>query len=296
MKRVKWFLLFSVMLYIILLIPFDDRKHVNFDIEQPQRPVFSWGQNAYWQTLEAQYVELKQQGCNKAEVALTSNFEKLKKLIKRASVESLAPGHPIFKQLETLVFETGPVVSVCETSVMEYIKLIADMRAVIKQQSINWNIRSHATRTTLYRLLYGSRAAAEETILQSRSDLVLSLVHGTDEPSKAPYADLHDVRLRSGDILVSRGGAATSALIARGNNYPGNFSHIALVYIESDTQTPYIIEAHIEQGVVVSTAEQYLKDKKLRIMLLRPRADLGPLVADAMIPHKAAKYAYNRAI
>ena len=103
------------------------------------------------------------------------------------------------------------------------------------------------------------------------------------------------MRFHSGDILVSRGGAPTSALIARGNDYPGNFSHIAFVYVDPDTYTPFIIEAHIEQGVVVSTVEQYLEDKKLRIMLLRPRADLPQLIKDPMIPHKAAERAYSRA-
>ena len=32
--------------------------------------------------------------------------------------------------------------------------------------------------------------------------------------------------------MPSAGGAATSALIARGNDFPGNFSHIALVHVD----------------------------------------------------------------
>jgi hypothetical protein len=46
---------------------------------------------------------------------------------------------------------------------------------------------------------------------------------------------------------------------------------------------------------VVSTVEQYLEDKKLRVMLLRPRADLPQLMKDPQIPHKAAEGAYVRA-
>jgi hypothetical protein len=95
--------------------------------------------------------------------------------------------------------------------------------------------------------------------------------------------------------LVSRGGAPTSALIARGSDYPGNFSHIAFVFVDPDTRKASIVEAHIELGVVVSTVEEYLTDKKLRVMLLRPRADLPQLVKDPMIPHEAAKRAYERA-
>ena len=55
------------------------------------------------------------------------------------------------------------------------------------------------------------------------------------------------------------------------------------------------MEAHIEQGVAISTVEQYLKDRKLRIMLLRLRSDHPKLIKDPMIPHKAAELAYTRA-
>jgi hypothetical protein len=96
-------------------------------------------------------------------------------------------------------------------------------------------------------------------------------------------------------MLVSRGGYPTSALIARGNDYPGNFSHVGLVYVDSATHAVSVIEAHIEIGVAVATAEQYLADKKLRVMLLRPRADLAALQADPMLPHRAALLALERA-
>ena len=43
----------------------------------------------------------------------------------------------------------------------------------------------------------------------------------------------------------------TSALIARGNDYPGNFSHIALVHIDSSTRAITVVEAHIELGVAI---------------------------------------------
>src|SRR6266571_3850037 len=76
------------------------------------------------------------------------------------------------------------------------------------------------------------------------------------------------------------------ALIARGNDYPGNFSHIALVHVDSVSHVASAIEAHIERGVAVSTADEYMGDKKLRIMVLRLRAEL---------PHRAAALALERA-
>ncbi len=119
-------------------------------------------------------------------------------------------------------------------------------------------------------------------------DSSLPLLVGRDEPSATPSAEVHGVRIHSGDMLVSRGGYPTSALIARGNDYPGNFSHVGLVYVDSATNEISVIEAHIEVGVAITTAEGYLADKKLRLMVLRPRADLPALVADPMLPHRAA--------
>jgi hypothetical protein len=121
------------------------------------------------------------------------------------------------------------------------------------------------------------------------------LLLGTDEPSAAPTATVHGVTIRSGDLLVSRGGAPTSALIARGSDYPGNFSHVGLVHVDSSTAAVSVIEAHIENGVAVATAEQYLGAKKLRVLALRPRADLPAIVADPLLPHRAATLALERA-
>jgi hypothetical protein len=56
-----------------------------------------------------------------------------------------------------------------------------------------------------------------------------------------------------------------------------------------------VIEAHIERGVAVSSAAEYLGDRKLRILVLRPRADLSAIAADPMLPHRAATAALAEA-
>lgn len=61
--------------------------------------------------------------------------------------------------------------------------------------------------------------------------------------------------------MLSRGGAPTSALISRGSDYPGNFSHVALVYVDPKTKVASIIEAHIEVGVAIASLEEYMNDK-----------------------------------
>jgi hypothetical protein len=122
-----------------------------------------------------------------------------------------------------------------------------------------------------------------------------ALVRGDDEPAATPAAALFGVTVHSGDILVSRGGAPTSALIARGNDYPGAFSHVALLHVDPATQRAVTIESHIERGVVVAPLEDYVRDRKLRVLVLRPRADLPALAADPMLPHRAASHAVAEA-
>jgi hypothetical protein len=117
-----------------------------------------------------------------------------------------------------------------------------------------------------------------------------------NEHSVTPFTSIFGIEVHSGDLLVSRGGAEVSALISRGNDYPGNFSHVALIYVDSASNTPYLIEAHIEKGVAVSSVAQYVKDKKLRFMVLRLRSDLPVMQSNPMLPQQAAKAVYDEGL
>jgi hypothetical protein len=114
-----------------------------------------------------------------------------------------------------------------------------------------------------------------------------------EEPSVTPATAIFGIKVQSGDLLVSRGGAEVSALISRGNDYPGNFSHVALLYVDEKNNQPYLIESHIEKGVAITDVAGYIKDKKLRFMVMRPRADLPAMITDPMLPHRAAKKMYQ---
>jgi hypothetical protein len=201
---------------------------------------------------------------------------------------------PALDSLEDSFFNLAPIAAACGSLANEYVVLQGRVREAIKWQSAAWDLTTRDARDRLYRSLYGSRAAVEEVMLQQR-DSVQTLLIGSDVPSATPSATSNGVVLHSGDILVSRGGYPTSALIARGNDYPGNFSHIAFVHVDSATREISVIEAHIDRGVVIATAEQYLADKKLRVMLLRLRRDLPELQRDSLLPHKAATTMLARA-
>jgi hypothetical protein len=96
--------------------------------------------------------------------------------------------------------------------------------------------------------------------------------------------DASQLRLRSGDLLLSRGTAGTSSAIARLADEDTQFSHVGLVYIDPRTKKGYTIEAHIEFGVILTPVEKWFEDGKKRTAVFRyPDA--------ALAAHGAAKMA-----
>jgi hypothetical protein len=256
---------------------------------------FSWDRDAYWRELESRYARARAAASRAPDTETAralARFSEHLSVIARARLE---PGDPILDSALTAFFELGAEVATRPALLDDYITLYGRWRELVKDQSRRWDVSGEAARGQLYRALYGGRAAVEEVMLQHPARF-RPLFHGRDEPSATPSAVVAGVRIHSGDLLVSRGGAPTSALIARGNDFPGNFSHVALVHVDSATGAASTIEAHIENGVAVAGAAEYLANRKLRIMVLRPRADLPQLAADPMLPHRAASAALERAL
>jgi hypothetical protein len=275
-------------LYLLLLIPDSD---LSFPANGNKQP-FLWNRDEYWNALEERFKAARDSGCAQLSPRIQKELLQSHQLLAQLTSDTLAPDNFVFNEIEKNFFELGPNIAACPQKLPEYIQLQTRLRKLIKEQSQHWDMNSPSARDRIYRLLYGSRAALEEVMLQVPVDSLSALSPGDDEPSQTPSAKILGVTIHSGDILVSRGGAPTSALIARGNDYPGNFSHVALVHVDSKTSLASIIESHIERGVAISTLEEYLRDKKLRVMILRPRA---ALVADPALPHQAATYALQQA-
>ena len=255
---------------------------------------FAWNQNEYWRSLEQSYVALRDTGCATAEPGSARELTALRADADRLSATAQPADAPAFDSLERRFFALGPVIAACPARLEDYVHLSGQLREAIKWQSRSWDVAGDVARARLYRSLYGMRGAVEEVMLHHPKEAV-ALLLGQPAPSATPATTVQGVEIHSGDILVSRGGYPTSALIARGNDYPGNFSHVGLVYVDSGSHVASVIEAHIEQGVAVSTADAYLQDKKLRIMVLRLRSDLPALTQDPMLPHRAAALALERA-
>ena len=270
--------------FLLLLIPAREPAPPH---PAPGRP-FEWRQDERWQALEASFQRARAERCATIAIRASKLLGTGGRLLADVAAHRLEPTDPKFAEIERLTFELGPMVAACPGTLPGYIELVTRERSVVKGQSRRWDLRSRAARDALYRLLYGARGALEEAMLQAPGAAVPALVRGDDEPSSTPAAEVLGVRIHSGDLLVSRGGAPTSALIARGNDYPGNFSHVALVFVDGSSGTASVVESHIERGVAIATLPDYLRDTKLRVMVLRPRADLPRLAADPMLPHRAA--------
>lgn len=261
--------------------------------EVPQGPgnePFVWDRDALWSRLEQLHDRVRTDGCPTTAAPPLPHLETVVDALER---DRPGPDDPRWEELEAGVFESAALVAACGEGLSPLLALRARLRRVAKDASQAWPVDRNS-RDRLYRLLYGARAAIEEVLLQLPDSPALALEPGEDEPSAAPSVMIEGVRIHSGDLLLSRGGAPTSAFIARGSDYPGNFSHVALVHV-SEAGVASAIEAHIERGVTIADTRAYFSDKKLRIAVLRLRADHPALQGDPMLPHRVATEALEEA-
>lgn len=77
------------------------------------------------------------------------------------------------------------------------------------------------------------------------------------------------LKLQSGDVILSRGTAYTSAAIARLGQNDSNFSHLSIVYRDPATGGLATSEAQIETGSFNAPFSKYLGDGKIRAAVFR---------------------------
>ncbi|MFV1884062.1 MAG: YiiX/YebB-like N1pC/P60 family cysteine hydrolase [Balneola sp.] len=290
-KKLLYFLLGIFVLYGILLIP--DTSSINIESEGNATP-FIWNQDERWDELETEFIEARENKELITPGTINVLISKISNLLDDLEQSEFNPNDPRLEKLLNDFFETAPVVAAQDVQNKDFFELYNRARKIIKEESTNWDINQPETRVALYKVLYGMRATVEEVLLQSEYEID-PVLYVKEEESATPSTNILGIKVHSGDLLVSRGGAEVSALISRGNDFPGNFSHVALIYIEEGTNIPYIIEAHIERGVDIANLEEYIQDRKLRFMVLRPRFDLPEIQENPMLPHIAAKEMFEEA-
>ncbi|RYY50653.1 MAG: hypothetical protein EOO06_03130 [Chitinophagaceae bacterium] len=279
-----------LVVYLLLLIP-DFKK--DSPVIQTKQPSFVWDRDSLWHQLEKEFAAAKLLPEAQLQVAIDSLKNKSLSTLNRIAAASSAANNASLDSLLQHFFSLGPLVAAHPANLKWYAQHYNDIRNYVKDQSQHWSIRELAVRNRLYSLLYGMRAAVEEVMLQAGPPYLPPAMFVKDEASVTTSASIFGIEVHSGDLLVSRGGAEVSALISRGNDYPGNFSHVALLYVEAGTNKPFLIESHIEKGVAIASVDEYEQDKKLRFMVLRPRADLPGMKANPTLPHLAAQKMYE---
>ncbi len=88
----------------------------------------------------------------------------------------------------------------------------------------------------------------------------------TDVQSNPVFAGLTNIL--AGDLLLSRGNAASSSAIARLSDEDSQFSHLAMVYVDLQGRR-WVIQSEIELGTVIIPIEDWLKDHKKRTVVYR---------------------------
>lgn len=296
MKRAFSFLLKIIaglaLLYLILLIP---SKEKDEQLLIPSSTAFAWNQDGVWLQLEKDYVAAKKLSANEISMAIDSLQTALTNIYSQLQTKKVEPTDSLLPEVNKIFFSLAPYVAQQPAAYKKYLATYNLWRNYLKEQSQFWDMNQPQAQQTLYKLLYGMRAATEEVALQFPENQSPALLQVNTSYAKADSVNILGASVHSGDILVSRGGAEVSALISRGNDFPGNFSHVALVYIDDKTKEPYLIESHIEKGVAISGVADYEKDKKLRMMILRLRSDLPQLQKEPNLGHIAAKNIYEYA-
>ncbi|MGQ0672959.1 MAG: YiiX/YebB-like N1pC/P60 family cysteine hydrolase [Hyphomicrobium sp.] len=93
------------------------------------------------------------------------------------------------------------------------------------------------------------------------------------------FYDGSHIPFRSGDVLLVRGTAHNSAAIARIGDVDSQFSHVGVVFRDEADQ-PWIVEALIEAGSVITPLESFVNEGLARAVLYRHRsADLAQRAA-----------------
>ena len=96
------------------------------------------------------------------------------------------------------------------------------------------------------------------------------------------------IEFKTGDILIARGTAVVSSLIARLGDEEGDFSHLAIVS-EDVHGKKYIVQSLIQTGTIITPLNEFLAETEGRMVLLRFKDQALAARAARLIIHRAAQ-------
>lgn len=216
-------------------------------------------------------------------------------LLDQLEAQKPGPRPETLAAIEKAQFTLASFAAVQPELLPRFRKLTLALRGRVLRAAVYWGTPTDLTRQALFRIITGGRMAFEEALVQQSSwDDYAGVEAVEDIASKCPCTEVDGVRLCSGDIFLSRGDAPTSALIARTNFFPGEFSHAALVYVGKNGAPPMVLESLIEEGSMITPLAEFMKSHRHRLVLLRLRPESPECVKDPLLPHKAAVRLHDR--
>lgn len=257
--------------------------------------LFEWDRGALFGDLEREFTNARKEPAG----TIISNFEKkegeMNLLLAELEKQGEEPGAEVLKAIEEGQFSLAALAAVRPELLPQFRSFSLDLRGRVQRAAVSWKLQDGEERQTLFRIITGGRMAFEEALMQQTSVKDLKLMEVIEDiPSKCPGTEVDGVRLCSGDIFLSRGDAPTSALIARVNFFPGEFSHAALVYIEKNGAPPMVLESLIEEGSKITPLAEFMKSHRHRLVILRLRPESPECAKDPLLPHKAAVRLHER--
>ena len=196
-------------------------------------------------------------------------------------------------KLEDVQFRMAALAAAYKELIPAVVKFTGKARVEVMRQAHSWPLERGDLREALYRVIYGGRTAIEEAIIQGDAE-VPPLLRLDDIPSRTPRVLVKGVRFHSGDILVSGAGDVMSILTDRSSNFPGGFSHVAILHVDPDSGEATVIEAIPEKGVIETPLDLFLTGHRNRVLLLRLRPDYLALQRSPMVPHSAAAFMLSK--
>ena len=257
--------------------------------------LFEWDRGNLFRELEREFTHARSESPGSVREKFELKTGELRSLLQELEEQGAEPRAETLKAIEETQFSLAALAAVRAELLQRFRELSLDLRGRIQRAAVSWKLQDGEERQALFRIVTGGRMAFEEALMQhpaaedfKKTEIV------ADIPSACPSTPVGGVTLCSGDIFLSRGDAPTSALIARANFFPGEFSHAALVFVGKNGAPPLVLESLIEEGSKITPLAEFMESHRHRLVLLRLRPESPGCVKDPLLPHRAAARLHER--
>lgn len=254
---------------------------------------FLWDRKQLFADLEREFSAARESPSEAVEIGFFAEECEAQRRLSALEAQGKEPSEGTLRALEEVQFRLAALSAAQPKFLSRFRRQSLGFRRRILKAARSWTLPPEDRHEALYRLVLGGRLALEESLAQAgpRNDLT-GCESVEDVPSACPCTQIEGIRFCAGDILLSRGDAPASALIARAASFPGAFSHVALVHIPADGAPPVVLESTVNNGTILTPLGAFLKEHRHRLVLLRPRPDAEEMLKDPKLPCRAASRAF----